>query len=235
MRRLDPARLPVAALLALGFHACAQAQVSGSVALVSDYQYRGFSLGGGAPAPQLTLAYDHPDGWYVAGFASRIRPRYAPSTSVLYAAYAGFARRLASGRSWEAGVATYAYPAASDLNYQEVFAGLASDKISGRLSYSSSYLGTGASTAYAEVNASHPLRENLRLFAHAGYLASLDEAWNGQPVRLLDTRIGLGLDLRSWQLQLSWNRAFQRRPARPGHALAGSSSKSVVLNIVRRF
>jgi uncharacterized protein (TIGR02001 family) len=221
------------ALLAL--HACAQAQVSGSVALVSDYQYRGVSHTSGAAAPQLTLAYDHPDGWYVAGFASRIRPRYAPSTAAQYIGYAGFARRLASGRSWEAGVASYALPASSELNYREVFGGLASERVSARLSYSPSYLGTGTSTAYAEVNASHPLRENLRLFAHGGYLASLDEAWGTWPVRRADARIGLGLDLREWQVQLSWNHAHRRRGERPDYAAAGSGAKDVVLSIARRF
>lgn len=226
-------RLPLAALLAL--HACAQAQVSGSVALVSDYQYRGVSLSRGTAAPQLTLAYDHPDGWYVAGFAARIRSRYAPSTQAQYIGYAGFARRLASGRSWEAGVASHATPASPELNYREVFGGLASERVSARLSYSSSYLGTGTSTAYAEINASHPLRENLRLFVHGGYLASLDEARGAWPLRRADARIGLGLDLQSWQIQLSWNHARRWRAERADYAVTGSGAKDVVLGIARRF
>ena len=46
------------------------ARVSGSVAVVSDYLFRGVSLSEGRPAAQLNVNYDDASGWYAGGFAS---------------------------------------------------------------------------------------------------------------------------------------------------------------------
>lgn len=216
-------------MLALAAHVPAAAQVSGSVALVSDYLYRGVSLSDGKPVPQLTLVYDHMDGWYIGAFASRLRRIYGTESGSTYISYAGYSRRLASGASWEAGVSNYAYPASSGMNFQEVYAGLATERISGRVSYSPHYLFQGLRTVYGELSGSHRLRDNLSLFAHAGYLASLREGWRQQPVRRTDARIGLGISVESWEAQLAWADAHQRG------AYNGVSGDSLVLSIKRRF
>jgi uncharacterized protein (TIGR02001 family) len=234
MRRPSELRLRSAAvLLALAAHACAQAQVSGSVALVSDYQYHGVSLSQGAPVPQLTVVYDNPAGWYVAAFASRIRVLYVPRADVKYAAHAGYARRLASGLSWEAGVSTNTYPDWSSRNYREVFGGLAGERVNGRLSYAPNYLGLDVATLYAEVNASHPLRGNLSLFGHLGYMASL--GGGEASVRRADGRVGLGLNVQAWQFQLAVTGAQRRRAALQPYEAPGRQARTVVLNVVRRF
>ena len=72
-----------------------------------------------APAPQLSLAYDAPQGWYAGAFAA---PRLAlgERTGVTQlVAYGGYARRLASGLSWEAGASSTAFPHAAEYNYRE--------------------------------------------------------------------------------------------------------------------
>lgn len=216
-------------MLALAVHAPAAAQVSGSVALVSDYLYRGISLSDGKPVPQLALVYDHADGWYLGAFASRLRKIYGTESGSTYISYAGYSRRLASGASWEAGVSNYAFPASSGMNFQEVYAGLATERISGRVSYSPHYLFQGLRTVYGELSASHPLRGNLSLFAHAGYLGSLREGRNQWPVRRTDARIGLGLSVESWEAQLAWADAHQRGPYQ------SVSDGSLVLSVKRRF
>ena len=233
MRRTGEAGLRSAALLlALAAHACAQAQVSGSVALVSDYQYRGVSLSEGKSVPQLTLVYDDPAGWYVAGFASRMRLHYVPSADLQYVGYAGYSRRLASGLSWEGGVAAYAYPDWASGNYREVFAGLTGERVSGKLSYSPNFLGLNSATLYAEINASYPLRANVSLFGHAGYQASLG---GDASIRRADGRVGLGLHVQAWQFQLAFSGAQQRDAASRTYRTKNELARSLILNVVRRF
>ena len=228
-------RQAAAGLLALAAHAPGAAQVSGSVALVSDYLYRGVTFSQGKPAPQLTLVYDNPDGWYLAGFVSRFQLQYDRASLAQYVAYAGYAQRLASGTTWEAGVASYAMPAASGLNYQEVYAGLASERVSAKLSYCPDYLGLGMRTLYAETAASAPLGETLNLFAHAGYYRSLGDSWGNAPLRRADARAGVGLSVHDWQLQLAWAGVHQWRSDTQPYAARPRRPDSVVLNIARRF
>jgi uncharacterized protein (TIGR02001 family) len=218
-----------AALLALAAHAAAAAQVSGSVALVSDYQYRGVSLSDGKPVPQLALVYDHADGWYLGTFASRLRRIYGTESGSTFISYAGYTGRLASGASWEVGVSHYAYPSSSDVNFQEVYAGLATERFSARVSYSPHYLFQGLRTVYAEMSGSRPLGDRLSLFAHVGYLGSLREGSNQWPVRRTDARVGLGISLDSWEGQLAWADAHQRGK------YPEVSEGSLVLTVKRRF
>lgn len=232
MPRLPATHLPGASfLLALALHA--QAQVSGSAAIVSDYQYRGVTLSKGAPVPQLTLVYDHPDGWYVGGFASRIKLRSNAGNAVEYIGYAGYARRLASGRSWEAGVSSHVYAGASGMNFREGFAGVASDRLSARVSYAPDYLGLGSRTLYVEVNGSHPLREELNLFAHAGFLGSL--AGSAGTIRRSDARIGLATRFNGWECQLAWTASHENGMGRPAYTAQGWDSDKLVLTLMRRF
>ena len=232
MRRLSVVSLHGAAavLLALAAHAPVAAQVSGSVALVSDYLYRGISHSGGKPVPQLTLVYDHADGWYLGTFVSRQREIYGTESGSAYISYAGYTRRLVSGASWEVGVSHYAFPASSSFNYQELYAGLATERFSGRVSYSPHYLFQGLRTVYGELSASHPLGDKLNLFAHAGYLGSLREGFNQRPVRRTDARIGVGVTFDSWEGQLAWADAHQRSNYAPSVSPAG-----LVLSVKRRF
>ena len=78
------------------------AQVSGTVKLVSDYRFRGISLSQDKPAAQATVLYDDSSGWYAGAFASTVR--FARSSGDLQALpFVGYASRLPSGVSWEAG------------------------------------------------------------------------------------------------------------------------------------
>ena len=220
--------------LALAVHVQATAQVSGIVALVSDYLYRGVTLSDGKPVPQLTLVYDHPDGWYLGTFASRIR-QFGAESGNSYVSYAGYARRMASGNSWEAGVSSYAFPASSGLNFQEVYAGLATQRVSGRVSYSPNYLFPGMRTVYGEISTSEPLGDRLSLFAHAGYLNSLREGENHRPIRRTDARIGLGTSVDGWEAQLAWAGVRQRRIIGPAYGVPNGVSASLVLSLKRNF
>jgi uncharacterized protein (TIGR02001 family) len=182
------------------------AQISGTVTLVSSYRFRGISLSDNKPAAQLGLAYDDAKGWYAGVFASTVE--FAnPSTVELQAVpYVGYAWRTASGLTWEAG-ADYAFFTGSDkgYDYPEVYVGVASENISGRLYYSSRYFGENQATLYGEINGVQLLFDRVRLLAHFGILHSTGGTlyYHG-PDHLLDGRVGIGIELDQCNVQLSW-------------------------------
>jgi uncharacterized protein (TIGR02001 family) len=176
----------------------ALAQTSASISLTSEYSVRGVSLSDGRAAPQLSLAYDAPQGWFAGAFAA---PRLAVGerrdvTQVV--TYGGVARRLPSGLSWEAGISNYTFLHAAEYGYREAWAGIASDRLSARLSLAPAYYGFGGRVAYAEVNGFYPLREHVKLIGHVGALHGVRG-----PERL-DMRVGVGFDLGDCNLQLAW-------------------------------
>src|SRR5512144_21045 len=95
----------VAAILIGAAAGSAAAQLSGTVAAVTDYRYRGVTFSDRRPAAQAGLTYDDASGWYAGAFASTVRlDPPGPATSNFQAiAYGGYAARLESGVSLEAG------------------------------------------------------------------------------------------------------------------------------------
>ncbi|CDG82871.1 TorF family putative porin [Janthinobacterium agaricidamnosum] len=192
----------------------ALAQVSTSVAIVSDYRARGVSLSDGKPTPQLSIGYDHPDGWYLGGFASRVTLRGIDDSNQLIT-YAGYAHLLAPGLSWEAGASKSIIQRGSGFDYAETFIGLASDQLSGRLSYAPHYLGKKDGSLYAELNGNYPLSDRLRLTAHVGLLRSPSPPQSATPTQLYraDLRLGINFDIEAWKLQLAWLSTQKKHPA----------------------
>jgi uncharacterized protein (TIGR02001 family) len=190
-----------AALLASGLLAAqaAQGQASASVSIASEYSARGVSLSDGRPTPQLSVGYDFHQGWYAGAFAAPRVSLGERTQANQFIAYGGFTDRLASGLSWEAGASSTTFQGSADYNYREVFAGLASDHLSGRLYFSPSYYGFGGRTAYGELNAFHPLRERITLIGHIGLLHGLHNERDR-----VDLRLALGIDAGACNVQLAW-------------------------------
>jgi uncharacterized protein (TIGR02001 family) len=190
----------------------AVAQVSGTLSVVSDYRYRGITFSDGKPAAQAGLTYDDPQGWYVGAFGSTVRlaPPGAPSSHFQSIVYGGYATRLPSGISIEAGGDYSAFAGSSDLNYGEVFVGAGTESLSARIYFSSRYFGKSSNSVYGEVNATQPLIDGVRLHVHAGYLRYRYDnpylALYGVPPtkNVIDGRIGLRFDLDLFQLEVAW-------------------------------
>lgn len=222
--------------LACLFACAAQAQVSGSAGLVSDHLYRGLSLSAGKPAARLSLDADHASGWFAGGQVVSGQLAMQTHRSAQWLGYAGFARRLESGLSWEAGMSAYAFHGKPGWNFREVFAGLSFDNYTARLHYSPDYLGLGERTLYAELNGGGALAENWRYFWRAGFLAAPGHAASNRA----EGRIGIGTALAGWQLQLSLDAARLR--GRGGYdaygqpqAAAGKVRGKAVLGVARGF
>ncbi len=196
----------------------ALAQISGSLAVLSDYRLRGLSLSDGRAAPQLTLNYDSDAGWYAGAMASHATLEGTGSAQLV--AYGGYARRLAGGLGWEAGAAQSVFTRASAANYVEAYAGLSGEQVSARLYYSPRYFGRPVQTLYAEANGFLRLGDALRLVGHAGLL----HAWGGDdqagalPGQRADYRLGLAAQFGAIDLQLARvTRAAYRAPDYAGY------------------
>jgi uncharacterized protein (TIGR02001 family) len=208
-----PALLPLFLALYWAGARPALAQVSATASVVSDYRLRGVSLSDGRPVPQFTLAYDDPDGWYAGVFASNATLRAVGDTQQAMG-YAGFAARIAPDLSWEAGASKSVFRNGSAYDYNEVFIGLAADRISGRLSYAPNYFGKGTHSLYTEINGYHPLTDTLRLTGHLGVLHAQTPGWfaPGTPAYRADIRLGLSLDIDAWKLQAALLATQKKHP-----------------------
>jgi uncharacterized protein (TIGR02001 family) len=182
------------------------AQISGTASFVTNYRFRGLSLSENKPAAQFGVAYDDAQGGYAGAFVSTVEFATTSGTELQAVPFVGYAWRNATGVSWEAG-ADYSFfsGSAQTYGYPEVYVGAASENLSARLYYSTRYFGQNVATLYGEVNATQPLADRVRLLAHVGLLQSTNGSlYYGGPERLLDGRIGIGIDFEPFNVQLSW-------------------------------
>jgi len=203
----------IAAILIWAAAQSAAAQLSGTVAGVTDYRYRGVTFSDRRPAAQAGLTYDDASGWYAGAFGSTVRldppPGWARSRFQAIA-YGGYALRIAPGVSLEAGGDYSAFAGLSGFNYGEVFVGASAENVSGRIHYSPRYFGTSSNAVYGEINAAHPLIDALRLSAHAGFSRyRYDYAYGAlygvTPTKnIFDARIGVRADIDRFQLEVAW-------------------------------
>ncbi|WP_229205816.1 TorF family putative porin [Duganella sp. Leaf126] len=199
---LAPLLLMQSMLLAPG-PALAQLDVTGSVAVQSEYRYRGQNPGEYGLTPQATINVDTDRGWYGGGFASAIT--VGDVRGYKLQGYAGYARRLQSGGSWELGCSHINYTQAHENNFNECYAGLSFERGSTRLYYAPRYLGYDARVLYGEINAFYPVHPRFNLVGHLGLLHNLSggffpgipDAWR------YDARIGVGIPFGRATLQLA--------------------------------
>src|SRR5438309_1327740 len=80
----------------------AQAQVSGGLAITNDYRVRGISYSNQRPAVSVSLAGDFAGGAY-AGATAVVQDVTDDVRMLGDVEYLGYAHRLSSGVTWEAG------------------------------------------------------------------------------------------------------------------------------------
>lgn len=212
----------------------AHAQLSGSAGIVSNYLYRGVSLSAGKAVPRLSVNYDGAAGWYAGGQAIGGQVGGSRHRSAQWVGYAGYARRLRSGLSWEAGVSRYAFPQAASWHFNEMYAGLGTDSLGARLHYSPDYLGLRTRTLYAELNGGAGLRDGVGGFWHLGYLGSVNAA-PGSTIGRFDLRLGLSASLGDWRAELSFDAARKHNGYRSYYGADARTSKDVVFSLAYIF
>lgn len=207
------------------------AQLSGTVSVVSDYRYRGISLSDNEPAAQLGFAYDFVQGWYAGAFVSTVESAIYGEQGVQAISFAGYAWRMPSGLSLEAGADYSVVTATPRYDYPEVYVGFAFQNVSGRLYYSPRYFGQDSPGIYGELSVAQPLLENVRILAHVGVLSSDAIKRYGNPSGpLVDGAVGVGIDWKGFSLQLSWVGVNQSSGAYAGNGIKRRSGPVVSLS-----
>jgi uncharacterized protein (TIGR02001 family) len=202
----------LAAIGLLAAAGAANAEVSGTAAIVSDYDFRGFSQTGEDPAVQLSIDYAHENGWYVGIWGSNIDDfsdggKNTASTEVDL--YTGFTWETGD-IGWDVGLTYYTYNGASDLNYAEIY-GKASYKILTAGVYWSNDFGgeaTGGdsdSAIYVFGDLDIPVGPvNVQL--HAGYSDGdgIQESYGTSEDNYVDYSVGLSYTASNVTLGLKW-------------------------------
>ncbi|CAN1496089.1 Conserved hypothetical protein CHP02001 [Sphingomonadaceae bacterium] len=117
--------------------------VTGGVAVVSDYRFRGVSLSDKDFAFQPTITISHESGFYVGAWGSNIADNAGDDLEVdLYAGFAG-----GDAVTYDLGVTYYAYPGLSSANYAEIIGKVGTTvgpvTLGGIFAYAPSQDGTG--------------------------------------------------------------------------------------------
>ena len=169
MRRvpLRSAWMLTIAVLPLGASAV---EYSGSVALYSDYLYRGRTLTEGSPTAALGMGLDDAGGSY-GGLT--IVPSRLPGQGhwgLALRPYAGVACACAAGLTWDTGITASRFTGAPPRDYPEIYGGVARDGLTSRLSFPLHRGDTGSSGPYLELGLTRPVEDHLQLTLHAGAL-----------------------------------------------------------------
>jgi uncharacterized protein (TIGR02001 family) len=218
---------------ALALSTPAAAQTGAAFSILSDYRFRGFSLSDGRPVGIFDLSYDAPSGLYGAASGSIVVSRGEGLQPLGIQLNAGYAKRLRSGLTIDAGVVHSAYSEYSSrgsaYSYTEVYAGLGGKIVSGRLSVSPDYLRHGVWTVYGEANGSIPAGSKLRFTGHLGLLLPLDyQGAEGHYRHEFDWRLGIERDFGRLSVHADWAEA---RPGDERYPAASHNRTGLILGI----
>ena len=140
----------------------------------SDYRFRGYSLSDKRPAAIAQLGYDHPSGIYANIAAIAALGHDTEFYFVGAQGNVGYVKRLNPRLYLDGGISHSQYdpiaPNRSKWSYTELYLGLGTDHVTGRVSYSPHYFVSDTSTIYAEAEAAFEPGENWRVNAHGGIL-----------------------------------------------------------------
>lgn len=162
--------LAIAGLMAVG-HGAQATELSGNVALTTDYVWRGTTQTQGDPAVQAGFKLAGDSGFYGSVWGSNVE--FAPEThaSSEFDFTVGWAGDLAPDWALDVNVLRYQYPSTTvDLNWTE---------LNGTLTYAGNYwlsmgwspeaLGSDESGLYTQLGARFPINDAFRIEAAAGY------------------------------------------------------------------
>ena len=151
----------------------------------------------------VDLSYDDSSGAYLAASATAV----ASSGGVHPLAVkvnGGFAKRLSSGNTIDAGIVHTEYSHYSGVtygrSYTEIYGGLSWKTLSGRLYFSPRYLQNDHATVYGELDKNLDVARNLRLQGHVGLLVP----FRGEPGPIFDWRLGLTRQLGRVSIHGAW-------------------------------
>jgi len=194
---MNIARIFAVAALATAGHA--QAQLSSTVTLVSDYEFRGVSLSDEDPALQASLDYGFANGLAIGAWASTLDYGDDYDGRFELDFYASYGREISETVSWSAGLTAYTYPDSSGSAarlqiepYVEGYLDITVGSFNAAQWYTDDYSGLGMAAQYTELNYTRELPRSFSVAAHVGY--SWGDYWEDDSMgggELVDYSLGL--------------------------------------------
>ncbi len=198
-----PTALVAAGLLCAA--ATANAEVSGTVTAVSDYDFRGVSLSAKDPALQASIDYAHDSGFYAGAWASNIDYGSSIDGDIELDLYLGFAGETEGGMGWDVGLVWYTYPdssasltASSISDYPELYAGMTFGPVEIKQWFTNDYSGTDLDALYTEMNYGFELPADFGLNLHLGY--NYGDAFDG--FEYFDFAVGVSKSVGHFDMEL---------------------------------
>ena len=191
------------AALCLGASLPARAQLGATVAVESDYRFRGVSLSESRPSLRASFNYDAPNGCYGGASATGVELEHGDRYAQVLG-YAGCVTPIGVDRQVEAGATFSHFTTDSSYDFAELYVGLLAGGWGARIHFAPNYFGRNVSTVYAELDAHRVLDENFRLFGHLGVITRISGNGGGESRTRGDVRVGAGWIWRGLDLQLSW-------------------------------
>ena len=171
------------------------AEVSGNVALSSDYFFRGIDQSGGeALSGGFDVAFD--SGFYVGTWASSID--FSGGLELDY--YAGYGGSFSEDVSYDIGYLYYGYPQGpSTEEFEEIYGSVSFSDVTVGFAYSDDYYASTGDSTYVYVDYGMSLSETVSLAFHYGTMSADDDANEADDysISLSTEAAGLGFDL-SW-------------------------------------
>jgi uncharacterized protein (TIGR02001 family) len=189
--------------------------VTGNLAIVSDYRFRGISQSFGQPAIQGGIDYSHASGFYLGNWNSSVSGiSYNGGGGIEMDFYGGF-KKAFGDVGIDVGLLQYYYPGAQVGNTSEkydtleAYAAVSWKWISAKYSVTTTdYFGTTAATnsactgsdskgsGYLDITASYEIMPKLTLVGHFGNQTIKDCS----PLEYSDYKIGATYDMSGWLL-----------------------------------
>jgi uncharacterized protein (TIGR02001 family) len=192
----------------------ASAQLSGNMAIVSDYRFRGISQTYVQPAIQGGVDYSHASGFYLGNWNSSVSGLSYPTGGGIEMDFYGGFKKGFGDLTLDVGLLQYYYPkavtatGAEKFDTLEGYIGLSWKWLS--VKYSSTltdYFGVNSNSTgttngdskgsgYLDIGASYEVAPKLTLAAHYG----MQTVKNYEPLEYNDWKLGVTYDLNGWLL-----------------------------------
>ncbi len=145
-----------------------QHSTSASVALSTDYIWRGYSQTDEEAAISGSFDYAHSSGFYAGTWASNVD--FDSDASIEVDIYAGFGGEIGdSGIGYDVGVLRYMYPSENELDWNEVYASVSYSYFSFGIAHSGDVYGTSETGTYYSLGFDYELPYGVALGAGYGY------------------------------------------------------------------
>jgi uncharacterized protein (TIGR02001 family) len=185
-----------------------QHSTSASVALSTDYVWRGYSQTDNDPAISGSLDYAHSSDLYVGTWASNVS--FATDTDIEIDVYAGFGGELDNGLGWDIGWLRYLYPGtkdsvSGDLDWNEYHIAASYSFFSASINYSNDVYNSNERGIYYTLGVDYDLPMDIALSAGVGYYDYDNKVFGaGNPDSATDYHIGLSKELAGFGFDLTY-------------------------------